>query len=137
MKQKYTILRDNQTGSLTIQEYAELSKDLFSLICEESYDGDTVASAVKRDKNILIDTLRTPNLYPISAYIDKIADTVIDLYENDQEQTGPVELVVDDVDLFKTPEPPEEAAADESVEIEDLLEDDTDEQEGGEEDEEV
>ncbi|MGM0451583.1 MAG: hypothetical protein ACQERN_00255 [Thermodesulfobacteriota bacterium] len=135
MKQKYTILKDNQTDALTIQEYAELSKDLFSLICEESYDGKTVASAVKQDKKILIDTLRTPNLYPISAYIDKIADTVVDLYEKDQEQTGPVELVVDDVDLFKTPEPPEEAAADESVEIEDLLEDDAEEEEGGEEDE--
>lgn len=137
MKQKYTILKDNQTDALTIQEYAELSKDLFSLICEESYDGDTIASAVKSDKKLLIDTLRTPNLYPISDYIDKIADTVMDLYENNQEQSGPVELVVDDVDLFKTPEPPEEAAADESVEIEDLLEDDTDEEAGGEEDEEV
>ena len=135
MKQKYTILKDNQTDALTIQEYAELSKDLFSLICEESYDGKTVSSAVKQDKKVLIDTLRTPNLYPISAYIDKIAETVVNLYEKDQEQTGPVELVVDDVDLFKTPEPPEEAAADESVEIEDLLEDDTEEEEGGEEDE--
>ncbi len=125
MKQKYTILRDDKTRTLTIQEYAELSKELFSLICEETYSADALTSAMGENKKTLIDTLRTPNLYPVSAYIDKIADKVIDLFEN-QQQTDPVELIFDDVDLFRKEAPPEEKSEDESVEIEDLLEDDSD-----------
>ena len=129
MKQKYTIAKDKNTGALTIQEHAELSKDLFSLICEETYDAETIKTAIDQNKRVLIDSLRTPNLYPISKYIDKIADTVISFYDKSSaqpEEAGPVELVFDDVELFKK-EVFEKAPGEESVEIEDLLEDDTDE----------
>ncbi|MFW5908352.1 MAG: hypothetical protein ACOCR8_01820 [Desulfosalsimonas sp.] len=130
MKQKYSILKDDKTGDLAIQEYAELSKDMFSLVCEEAYKKDRIQNAVKEGKKALIDTLRTPNLYPISDYIDKIADAVIGLYQAGG-QSEPVELVFDDVELFKSQEEKEEAAEEDSVEIEDLLEDDSEEEESG------
>ncbi len=125
MKQKYTILKDEKTGGLTIREHAELSKDMFSLICEETYEAGTVKSAMDESKPVLIDTLRTPNLYPISEYIGQIADAVIQLYDPTagKVETGPVELVFDDVELFKKEEPPTDATNEASVEIEDLLED--------------
>lgn len=130
MRQKYTIIKNDKTEALTIQEYAELNKDIFSLICEESYQGEVISSAVrKNNKRALIDTLRTPNLYPVSDFIDRIADSVINLYENPQQsgESGSVELIFDDVDLFKHEPIHEEEEEDESVEIDELLEDDTEE----------
>ncbi len=128
MKQKYTIVKDETKGGLTIQEHAELSKDLFSLICEEYYDGETIENAIREGKQNLIDTLRTPNLYPISEYIDRIADAVMTLCDTGADgEAGPVELVFDDVELFRKEEAAEEMVSDESVEIEDLLEDGTEE----------
>ncbi len=127
MKQKYTLLKDKKTGGLTIQEHAELSKDLFSLICEETYDAEAIKNAMDESKTVLIDALRTPNLYPISEYIEQIADKVISLYDasTKSKETSPVELVFDDVTLFKKDAAPGEIENEESVEIEDLLEDDT------------
>lgn len=124
MKQKYAISKDSETGGLTIQEYAELSKDMFSLVCEESYDQDQIQKAVDEGRKSLIDTLRTPNLYPISDYIEKIADTVVDLYQQKDAPGDPVELVFDDVELFQRQEENVETEED-SVEIEDLLDDET------------
>ena len=139
MKQKYTILKDENTDGLTIKEHAELSKDLFSLICEETYEAEAIKEAISKNKVALIDTLRTPNLYPISEYIDKIADTVEMLYSasGSPEETGPVELIFDDVELFRKEVAPEEVVSDESVEIEDLLEDDTEEDETGDSEKDV
>ena len=47
MKQKYLISKDNTSGNLIIKEYAELDKEIFSLIFEESYDGKAIKDAVK------------------------------------------------------------------------------------------
>jgi hypothetical protein len=123
MKQKYAISKNSETGGLTIQEYAELSKDMFSLVCEESYDPDQIQTAVDEGRKSLIDTLRTPNLYPISDYIEKIADTVVDLYQQTDAPGDPVELVFDDVELFQRQEEDVETEEEDSVEIEDLLDD--------------
>lgn len=133
MKQKYSILKDPKTQLLTIQEFAELSKDIFSMVCEESYLGDTIITRIGEGKKALIATLRTPNLYPTSEYIDKIADTVSELYQADDQkkELAPVELIFDDIDSFKNEAPAEEEAEeeeDESVEIEELLDDDDDDE---------
>lgn len=127
MKQKYSIAKDDKTGKLTIQEYAELSKDIFSLVCEESYKKEDIEKAIRDGRKALIRTLRTPNLYPISDYIEKIADAVTGLCEAESTQGGPVELVFDDVELFQAQQDEEEGEEEDSVEIEDLLDDDTDE----------
>lgn len=134
MKQKYSIAKDDKTGDLSIQEYAELSKDMFSLVCEESYEKDRIQSALQEGKKALIDALRTPNLYPISDYIEKIADTVQELYRENKGQSEPVELIFDDVDLFKREEEKAQAGEEDSVEIDDLLEDDSKEDDSKDED---
>lgn len=127
MKQKYTIRKDENNAKLTIQEFAELDKDLFSLVCEESYDEPKIDSAIREGKGPLISVLRTPNMYPIAEYADKIADSVIGLYQPDQEEAV-VEIVFDDVQMLKKGNgiiPSEE----EDMEIDTLLDEDQDEDE--------
>jgi predicted RNase H-like HicB family nuclease len=123
MKQKYLISKDSTSGSLIIKEYAELDKELFSLIFEESYDGKTIEDAVKDGKEALVSVLRTPNLYPIAEYADKIAENVILLIKGKVPDTEPLELVFNDIDLMqeKIPAEPEKK---ESVELDKLLDDD-------------
>ncbi len=101
MKQKYSILRDNATGNLMIQEFAELDKDIFSLVCEQTYDMKDIESAASSGKLKLIAKLRTPNLYPIAEYADKIADAVMEMVENKQTADTPVELVFDDIKILR------------------------------------
>jgi hypothetical protein len=101
MKQKYTILKDKASGNLMIQEYAELDKDLFSLVCEETYDSKEVASAASEGKLKLIARLRTPNLYPIAEYADKIADAVMGVFKDKTDMNEPVELVFDDIKVIR------------------------------------
>ena len=47
MKQKYVILRSENNTELTIKEYAELDKDVMSLLCEETYDNNRIEAAMK------------------------------------------------------------------------------------------
>ena len=131
MKQKYSIFKDNKTGTVIIKEFAELDKGLFSLIFEETYDDEVVQAAIKEGKDALITVIRTPNLYPIAEYAEKIADTIIDQFKNKAPAEEPVELVFNDIKLMQKEK--KEAAAtepdikdDKSVEIDDLLDDDSD-----------
>jgi len=126
MKQKYLVTKDQKTQQVTIQEFAELDKDVFSLVCEEAYDGDKIQTAVSEGKDELIETLRTPNLYPVAEYADKIADSVIELFnQGDQES---IEIAFDDIDALKKEKAARaEAEEDESVALDDLLNDDLDE----------
>lgn len=135
MKQKYTIAKDRKTGGLTIQEHAELSKDMFSLVCEESYDKQKIEKALAEGRTALIATLRTPNLYPIADYIEQIADAVSRLYNEKEAQEDQVELVFDDVELFQQEEEDIEPEDEDSVEIDDLLDDDTPDDESSDDDE--
>jgi len=99
MKQKYLILKNDNTNKLTIREFAELDeRDVYSLACEETYDGKIIKSAITRGKKALISTLTTTNLFPPGLYAEKIAESVINLYssENDQSQ----ELFFDDKDYI-------------------------------------
>ena len=125
MKQKYSISKDSTTGSLIIKEYAELDKEIFSLIFEESYDVKMIEDAVKNGKKELITVLRTPNLYPFAEYAEKIADTVILLIEGKSPTDEPIELVFDDIKLMQKKEKiHEEPETDDSVELDKLLDND-------------
>lgn len=127
MKQKYSILKDNKSGIVTIKEFAELDKGMFSLIFEETYENKAIEAAIKEGKEALVAAIRTPNLYPIAEYAEKIADTVIDYFENAPEEE-PVELVFNDIKLMQKvkKETPETETEEKSVEIDDLLDDDAD-----------
>ncbi len=98
MKQKYSILRDVQNHQLIIREYAELDKDVLSLLCEETYADRTIQSVIKSGKKSMISTLRTKNLYPPVTYADKIAEAVIMLYGSEDKES--IEIFFDDVELL-------------------------------------
>jgi len=97
MKHKYTISRDTEKGCLTLREYGELDKEMMSFLCEASYNDEAVQTAIGKGKDALISVLRTENMYPPNLYADKIADSVIVVYdaENDTQST---EIIFDDLD---------------------------------------
>lgn len=124
MKQKYAIERNKETGNLTIKEYAELDKGLFSLIFEESYPGDVLSAAIKEGPGAVVSAIRTPSLYPIAEYAEKIAEKIIETFESEALSAEPVELVFNDVKLMqKGRKEAVEADDDAPVEIDDLLHD--------------
>ena len=98
MKQKYLILKDDKENKLIIREYAELDKEILSLLCEEIYDNESIETAIEKGKETLISTLRTKALFPISKYAEKIAEAVINMYEQENDQS--VELFFNDLDIF-------------------------------------
>ena len=125
MKQKYMVLKNDEKTGLIVREYAELDKEIFSLLCEETFQDETVKSAIKKGKDALVKTLRTQNLFPLGIYAEAIAEAVIKIYESDDDQ--PVELFFDDLDLLskdrEQPLPLDEIEED-TVEIDDLLDED-------------
>jgi hypothetical protein len=128
MKQKYSIFIDNTAQTMTIKEFAELDKGMFSLIFEETYETPKIQAAIKDGKEALIAAIRTPNLYPIAEYVEKIADTIIDQFENTPAE-DPVELVFNDIKLMrkeKKEETDEDIDDEDAVEIDSLLDDDDD-----------
>ena len=124
MKQKYTIHRDSDNKRLIIKEYAELDKEILSLLCEESYDDARVISAIQNGTAALIKALRTRNMYPPSAFVSKIAAAVVSLYNVGDEQS--IEIMFDDKELFDKDVKVEEMETDvetDAEDIDDLLED--------------
>jgi len=126
MKQKYLILKNDEKTRLIIREFAELDKEIFSFLCEETFDHESVTSAIAIGEDALIATLRTKNLFPIGIYAKEIAAAVTEMYESGSDQS--IELVFDDHDLMKKEqeEPSvDDDIEDEVVEIDELLEEDT------------
>ncbi len=126
MKQKFLILKDEDKNELIIREFAELDKENFSLLCEETYDNKTIESAIEKGKRLLISTLGTKNMYPPGLYAGKIAESVMAIYSSESDQ--PVELFFDDIDLVKeVKEEPKilDIIEEESEEIYELLEEDS------------
>ena len=125
MKQKYLIINDREKKQIKIQEYAELNKELLSLLCEEAYDFTTIKAAISAGSETLISALRTKNLYPPGIYAEKIASAVAELFKSKDQDS--MELFFDDANLLSK----NRAAAkvieqfeDESDEIDETMEDD-------------
>ena len=125
MKQKYAIIRDDDQKLLIVREYAELDKEMMSLLCEESYPQQTIAVAVQRGHQAVIDAVRTNNMYPPTAFAQPIAEAIGALFTEGGNPSA--ELFFDDKDLFakdieQVEQEPEEEV-DEDVDVDDLLED--------------
>ena len=131
MKEKYEILRDKADGQLIIKEYAEIDKELPALLCDEVYDLAQIHAAAGSGVADLIAALRTKNLYPPSAYAERIALAVMDLLENDGESA---EVLTDDIELLEPPEEVETAANDDNGDEMDQLIDDEDDDDGVDDD---
>ena len=117
MKQKYLISKESDQKKLVIKEFAELDKEMLSLLCEEEYDTKTIKSAISKGKEALISELRTNNMYPPSVYAEKIAQAVIDIFGSKGSQS--VEIAFNDVDLIIK----EQALAEELDETENTVDD--------------
>ena len=98
MKQKYLIINDKSNKQIKIQEYAELNKEMLSLLCEEAYDYKTIKSAISCGTDALISALRTNNLYPPGIYAVKIASAVVELLKSKDQESA--ELFFDDINLL-------------------------------------
>ena len=110
MRQKYVISRDGAKDRLKIREYAVIDKDMkkvaspllkkgsFSFLCEETYESEMIESSISKGTNALIAILRTHNIFPIEPYVNKIAESVMALYNSSED--GSVELFFDDADLI-------------------------------------
>ena len=129
MKQKYSIVRDDKSNQLIIREFAELDKQILSLLCEETYDSKMIRAAIKQGGSHLIAALRTNNLYPPGIYAAKIAESVTALYATKDQES--LDLYFDDLELLAVKPRParKDAAEEEPVEeqgedVDDLLEDD-------------
>ncbi len=122
MRQKYVISKHDETNQLIIQEFAELDKDILSIIGQESYDETAIASAVHIGPDAVVSRLRTVNLFPVGTYAYRIAEAVTSLYTNGADL--PLEVVCDDLEFLN-----KEGSAlldiddveDDSSEIDDLL----------------
>ena len=115
MKQKYLIINDKANKQIKIQEYADLNKEVLSLLCEEAYDYKTIKSAISAGPEALISALRTNNLYPPGIYAEKIASAVTKLYKAKDHES--LELFFDDINLL--------AQKREIAEVTEQLEDDS------------
>ena len=125
MKQKYTIIRDDKNKQLIIREFAELDKEILSLLCEETYDQRLIRAAIRKGKEELIAALRTNNLYPPGIYADKIANTVKELYRTKDKESE--DLFFNDLELLAKEsevEADEEQPEKDSEDLDEVLEDD-------------
>jgi hypothetical protein len=127
MKQKYAIVRDDKNKQLIVREFAELDKEILSLLCEETYADKRIRAAIRKGREELIAALRTKNLYPPGIYAKKIADAVKELYAAKGKDSA--ELFFDDLELLAQANEPKAKVAEEPVEkpdaeMDELLEDD-------------
>ena len=124
MKQKFVITKNSADGQLLIQEYAELDRDMLSLLCEESYSLEALQSAMKEGTKTLTAFLRTKNLYPPGMYAERLAAAVTTLMKDEAQAS--VEVMINDIELLASErEAAEEASSleKETADIDELLED--------------
>jgi hypothetical protein len=127
MKQKYVVLLNNESNQLGIQEYAELDKEMLSLLCEETYDLATLKAAAQKNRTALIQALRTHNMYPPGNYIEQIADNILDMLAPGGNSSA--ELFFEEKELFSTmddemvDDTDENGEEESSLDVDDLLDD--------------
>ena len=129
MKHKYSVLRDAAQQHLVIKEYAELDKEMFSLLCEERYSEAVIRTAMAGGTDTLIAAFRTRNFYPTYTFAVRIAGAIVSLLE--QEGTDPFDLVIDDAEFLnrQRPDPPPRVEPEEdSEDIDELLDDNVEEE---------
>jgi hypothetical protein len=111
---------------LVVREYAELDKEMMSLLCEEAYSQEAMLAAVNKGHQSVIDAIRTNNMYPPTVFAEPIAQAIEGIFAEDGNASA--ELFFDDKELFvkDTGEEPDEVEenVEQDVAVDDLLEDD-------------
>lgn len=125
MKQKYAIIRDDDQKTLVVREYAELDKEMMSLLCEETYPQEAIGAAVKQGTQAVINAIRTNNMYPPTMFAVAIADAITGILAEGGNPSA--ELFFDDKELFNQdvvlPAEDLEDEVEEEVDVDDLLDD--------------
>lgn len=94
MKQKYVISKSEDKKELKIEEAAELEKEIMSPLCEVTYPIKDIKSAISNGKDSLVSFLRNKNFFPPYLWINNIADAVMGLVGDKNEQS--IEILFDD-----------------------------------------
>jgi hypothetical protein len=93
MKQRFSISRSIGGEKIVIKEYAELDKGAFTLLCEESYEVETVEAALEKGSHLVIALLRTESLFPTNYFAEKLTAGLMDYIKQ-----GGSDLVTIDAD---------------------------------------
>lgn len=101
MKQKYEIVVNKDENKVVIREFAQLDKEIMSLLCQETFALDAVETALAAGSNEqLFAALRSNNMYPPAIYVQNIADKVSAMLT--ENVAGPEEVVLDDLEFLST-----------------------------------
>ena len=127
MKHKYEVIQEEKV--LTVREFGELDKDMFTLICEENYEMSRIFDALDEGLDAVIGALRSSNFYPTRYAADKLAIAVAEVCRG--KETHRLEFVLDDTEIFSDVQDPtdvleefDEANDSEGDGLEELLADD-------------
>ena len=120
MKQKYLIQISDNDKDLTIKELAEIDKDIFSILCTETYNIKNIKSAAKEGKDALLSEIRTRNFFPTISTATQIIEAVVGMIQSKTNDT--VEVFINDVDTL--------ASKEDEVDVIDDLDDDEDQLDG-------
>jgi hypothetical protein len=94
MQQRYDISLDSGANSLLIKEFAVLEqlprknefydplKEEFTFLYKMIYDANIIREAIEKGKDAVISELRTEDFFPIRHCVEKIAEKVIEVFEN-------------------------------------------------------
>ena len=101
MKQKYEIVVNKNENKVIVKEFAQLDKEVMSLLCQESFDLEKVKNALGQENSELLYTaLRSNNMYPPAIYMAGIADKIASMLK--ENVNGPEELIFDDLEFLST-----------------------------------
>lgn len=101
MKQKYEIVINKDENKVVIKEYAQLDKEIMSLLCQETFELENIKAALAQDNTeALYHALSSNNMYPPAIYMAGIAELVTAML--DQNADGPEEVVFDDLEFLST-----------------------------------
>ena len=98
MKHKYVFSKESAAGRFVIREYAELSKEIFSVVCESSCELKEIEAAVARGAEAIMARMRTQNFFPSSHFIERIANGVNELIASSEQNM--VEVLCDDAEFL-------------------------------------
>jgi len=96
MRHKYELTVGQ--NALTLREYGELDKDLFTLLCEENYDLEAMKASLDEGMEAVIAALRSPNFYPTRYSAEKLSVAVAEICRS--KDADRLEIVLDDVQVF-------------------------------------
>jgi hypothetical protein len=127
MRQKYILLRDDDKQELVLREMGEIDREIYALLCEETYSYETIERAIKKGQQTLTRTLRTDNIFPQGVYAVKIGEAVQEMFA--ERENGSRELFLNDVDFLKIEKNAVEEEIivieeDDPADIDDLLDED-------------